>query len=91
MFEFVGVQLNAAARIRPRPTPTSRQLTPQQTWLPDACVSGEPATVTACRVFAMGLIRTMREWWQAWVAALGGANQMTMREAYRDDSPPLAG
>ena len=32
----------------------------------------------------MGLIRTMREWWRAWVAALGGANQMTMREAYRD-------
>jgi hypothetical protein len=32
----------------------------------------------------MRLIRTLREWWQAWVAALGGANQMTMREAYRD-------
>jgi hypothetical protein len=32
----------------------------------------------------MGMIRTLREWWQAWVAALGGANQLTMREAYRD-------
>ena len=32
----------------------------------------------------MGMTRTLREWWQAWVAALGGANQLTMREAYGD-------
>jgi hypothetical protein len=43
----------------------------------------EPVPVAACRVFPMRLIRTLREWWQAGVAALGGANQMTMREAYR--------
>ena len=27
-------------------------------------------------------------WWRAWVAALGGANQRMMREAYRDAYEP---